>query len=251
MEKMALSWVKEMNLIAIPMITTTSANIQWESDIDPVSWTFEYMPTSLLNGLAESSKTTTSYLKNYSLANLEPGTEYTIRIQANCGSGNLGAVRSYTFHTSSDPIQLPFNEYFDNAMRPQLPTGWKGMGNVGTNYSYDVTYPYRVRLVDSHYYTEESILISPEFEKALSSVRLSFDALITYSNKNQIIHIGTMSDPADESSFTAVFTFDLFEILESHNHKRIVTYLNNFTTDKHIAIKLENNSTAYFNYLFY
>lgn len=232
-------------------ITTTSATIEWQSDTDPISWTIEYMPMSLIRRVENDARSATSYLKNFQLTNLEPETEYYVRIQANCGSGNMGNTQVFSFKTASEPLKLPFHENFDSANRPQLPTGWKGIGYVHTYSSYNVSWPNSVRFYASRYYNNgKSILISPKFENELNSVRVSFDALITSAYENQTIHIGTMSDPSDESSFTAVSTFDLSDILEVRRFERIVTFFTNLTTDRYIAIKLEHNPIYYSNNLY-
>ena len=233
------------NLTAIDK-TLTSATIEWQSDFNPVSWTIEYMPTSMLRGVADEVNRVTSYLKSYQLTNLEPGTEYYVSIQANCGSGDLGMTRSFSFTTKQGPQNLPIEENFDSANRPNLPSGWNSIGNVQTISSYYISYPNCIRFLGYKYNNNENILVSPEIVDPLHSVKVSFSAYITNSNPNQIISIGTMSDPNDANSFTAASSFDITDYMETYQRKQVVAFLKNITTDKYVAVKYENNSSNYY-----
>jgi hypothetical protein len=69
--------------ITISEITTTSALVEWTSEPGLISWVLEYGEPGFDPG---EGTTKTSYLKNYRLTRLEPGTTNYLYIKGNCGS---------------------------------------------------------------------------------------------------------------------------------------------------------------------
>jgi hypothetical protein len=248
--------------LSVSEITANSAQIQWNADIDPISWTIEYGEGINQPPLPDDQITTTiSYLKDFLLTQLEAGTDYSVRIKANCGSGEDGDWEYYTFRTESDPINLPIEEDFDNVTTPNLPSNWfqTGINNysVNTNNWTSLSYPNASVLTASP--NSEAILVSPEINQSLSSgLRINFKTYSYHSNAYYssyfapVIIVGTMSDPNDPETFTPVQTIDLYRNTSQREWFEITVFLSDYYgNDKHIAFKGMDMNNYYFNPQFY
>ena len=191
-------------------ITTSSAELSWTVGGTESLWNIEYG----LAGYTQGSGTTVSASTNpYTLNGLTSATTYDIYIQADCGAGETSSwVGPLSFTTLCEAFDVPYTENFDStstgtSSNPTVPNCWSFIDS-GSGYGYvSSTDANSFYIYNSSDGTGDYILVSPE-TNALSSGtnRVTFD--VDGSMSQQLI-VGTLSDPADASTFTAIETITL------------------------------------------
>ena len=200
----------QVSSITVSNISTSSAELSWTEGGTESLWNIEYG----LAGYTQGSGTTLSASTNpYTLNGLTSGTIYDIYIQADCGAGDTSSwVGPLSFTTLCETFNVPYTENFDStstgtSTNPTVPNCWSFIDG-GSGYGYvsstaaNSFYLYNVSDMSGDY-----ILVSPE-TNALSSGtnRVSFDV---DGSMSQDLIVGTLSDPADSSTFTAIETITL------------------------------------------
>ncbi len=194
------------------IVTATDSNsvtLEWVAGNTESAWQIEYKQSSDTVWTSEGTVTASPY----TIYNLVPDAEYTIRMRSDCGfeTSNYKMLSATTPCTSI--TTLPYTENFDAA------TG-SGAGNFiscwyrGTNYTtaYPYTYssqansaPYSLYFYASS--TAYSYAATPRIgnDIEMNNLQVSFNARKT--SANYFIEVGVMTDPTDISTFETLGRF--------------------------------------------
>ena len=224
--------------------TSETITVDWAPGYNESSWNLEYS-TDGTNWISEGSVTAP-----YTLTGLTSDTPYSIRIQSDCGGGDVSDWKILNTRTECSSVTIPYFENFDDAPA-------SGSGNMvscwtrNTNYT-STAYPYTSNgqhhsgnysvyfYGTSSYY---SYLASPRFDDQVSmnDLQIQFWAYKTTASYN--IEVGIMSDPEDYNTFvsvgqvspSAVSTWEMFEVRTD-----------NYTGDGHyVAFRIPAAITSY------
>src|SRR5690554_1690902 len=87
--------------VVVSNITTTSADVAWTNNNASTTWNIEYGPV----GFTPGSGTTVNGVTNpYTITGLSDTTSYEVRVQSDCGSGDLSSWVNQQFTTEPNPI---------------------------------------------------------------------------------------------------------------------------------------------------
>ncbi|MCK4956779.1 MAG: choice-of-anchor D domain-containing protein, partial [Candidatus Cloacimonetes bacterium] len=110
-------------------------------------------------------------------------------------------------------VSLPYSEDFDEVTVPALPTDWSKFKDVSSSYAVIKTRasnaysePNCAYISNYNHTTGNMLLISPPTATSIDSTRVKFMAK---GAVGQNLIVGTMTDPTDASTFTAVETVPL------------------------------------------
>ncbi len=189
--------------------TTTGASFTW----DPVgnATQFEIFFTTVDNPDPTSSTSGTTVSNNaaYTATTLLPGVNYKAYVRNNCGT-EFSNWAGPTYFTTLCVATTDFSENFDTTDLNLTPTCWSSLMQTTATYygngvsEYESFSPERsYQLYVDGDTAANAFLISPSVNNiAAATHRLRFKAL-GYSGS---IHVGTMTDPTDASTFTDVQT---------------------------------------------
>ncbi len=239
--------------------TPHSLTIQWGVNGGESEWKIQYKPVADSIWLENEVS-----VNPYTLTNLQPNTDYEIRVIAICGSDDYSIPsQELVASTDCEPLDsLPYAVNFDNYLHTNtpftgpsnVPTCWHALNN-GTSYS---NYPYVVydNLDDPHalsgryslhfwvgtsgtYSTQYAVL--PEVDPTVASIsglELSFDVRaysVYYSVPTFTCLIGVMSDYFDESTFETVDSL----VIRTNDYEHYRIFFNNYTGNgRFLAIKV-------------
>ena len=188
----------------------------------------------------------------YQLSNLIGGTTYYVTITPYNSFGTATGCTESNF-TTCDELG-DFSENFDGLTATGLiPDCWSrvlsdgvstyaSVGTSGTNFSA----PYSISLYNSSSPSTSNIMLVTPYINNLSAGtnRLRFMARNQYSDTQDII-VGTMSNPADASTFTPLQTVDINDTFAQY----IVDFTGYAGTNKYIALKRLSTSTYTYVYI--
>ena len=214
----ATSCLSPTNLVA-SNITATSATLTWNGTATDYTL-YEY---ANLDSAAYMYTTTTADLNT-----LEPNTVYTFGVTSSCGNEE-SAMTIVTFRTGCAALAtLPYTMGFEAsdlvATTPNadaLPFCWSRYASGTGNYTYfpysysSSTYAHSGSRLLYFYdgtgatYPDTMVAILPEVDVAtypMNSNRLTFWGRVSTGSNTKNVQIGTMTDPADMSTFAPVET---------------------------------------------
>ena len=168
----------------------------------------------------------------YTLTGLNPGTEYTVKVRANCGSEQSAWSNGLTFTTLCEAfVALPYSYGFENAGNLDCWEVIATSSGTGIGTAYDA--PEGSKVFRFHYSEQNAFLASPVF----SGTELGLDVAFQYMNASttsiytEQFQVGYTTD---EGAAPADFTYG--DTIHGENHW--VTYENTFPANtKRIAIK--------------
>ncbi len=224
--------------------TNETITVDWAPGYNESSWNLEYS-TDGTNWTSEGSVSAP-----YTLTGLTSDTPYSIRIQSDCGGGEVSDWTILNTRTECSSVTIPYFENFDDAPA-------SGSGNMvtcwtrNTNYT-STAYPYTSNgqhhsgNYSVYFYgtsTYYSYLASPRFDDQVSmnDLQIQFWAYKTTDSYN--IEVGIMSNPDDYNTFvsvgqvspTATSSWEMFEVNTS-----------NYTGDGHyVAFRIPAAITSY------
>ncbi len=207
--------------------TSNSVTLHWSDPTNTVATYNVYNITNTDTILVASNIADTLYVVN----NLVSNTPYVFGIEANCGTGDASTMARVSVRTQCDAIStLPYTMDFEaqnlqgttNALA--FPWCWTRINNLSTGYYID--YPYvsqyssgynSTNALQFYYYSYGSdtantimgfVLPALDIETyPMNGNRISFWAKGESWNSNTYsLQVGTMSNPADMSTFTPVET---------------------------------------------
>ncbi|WP_296382881.1 fibronectin type III domain-containing protein [Winogradskyella sp.] len=255
--------------LTIGTVYDNSVEILWTESGEENEWEIEYEQVGVFNSDITVPLTT----NNFVLENLLEGTEYSIKVRAKCDEDSLYSdwTEEITFFTGCLPVEANYFESFEfeNAISPcwtkiveteNTITNIYAVEQFGVNYNgvdrsvYPVTGNQFIRFANNFDNSTDSsdnlILVSRELldidnEKRIRIHLISRQGTTSLLYNRSNLHIGTMSDPNDSSTFNLVQTITPDEMNEFKSYERGVVdwkehtiYFNNYSgNDSYIAIK--------------
>ena len=215
----------------IAAATSESLTLSW-SDHANASATYNvYSITDTDTTLLQSGVSDTFYVAD----DLDVNTAYTFGVMADCGGGDLAAMVTVSGRTECGIIaSLPYTMGFEaeelqgttNALL--FPWCWTRINtltsgtytyfpyayNYGTSYGSPINGSRNLYFYASTYgtYADTTGFVMPELDVTtypMNGNRLSFWAKVSSATTPYNVIVGTMSDPADRSTFTAVDTVNV------------------------------------------
>lgn len=244
--------------------TSNSVTLHWSDPTNTVATYNVYNITNTDTILVASNISDTLYVVN----NLESNTPYVFGIEANCGTGDVSTMARVSVRTQCDAIStLPYTMDFEaqnlqgttNALA--FPWCWTRINNLSTGYYID--YPYvsqyssgynSTNALQFYYYSYGSDTVNTVMGFVLPALdietypmngnRISFWAKGESWNSNTYsLQVGTMSNPADMSTFTPVETVT---VDATEYTKYTVSLANANSTNAYVAVMaFSPNGTMY------
>ncbi|MFA5574912.1 MAG: fibronectin type III domain-containing protein [Brumimicrobium sp.] len=224
--------------VVVSNITTTSADVAWTNNNASTTWNIEYGPV----GFTPGSGTTVNGVTNpYTITGLSDTTSYEVRVQSDCGSGDLSYWANQQFTTEPNPIPaLGFCEDF-NVGSPTVDL-WTILdnnndGEVWNLWNYTTDPDNKFMGFDTYWNTNDDYLISPAITltgvEALNFAYRVYDSYTVYPTEFQVLLSTTGKNPAD-------FTDTLMDLAAYSNEVFLDTSidLSSYTGDVYIAFNI-------------
>ena len=239
--------------------SSNSAVITWNAGNEETHWNVQYKARSVTEWSPIISLENTP---TCTLSGLSPGTSYQVRVQADCGSGDVSSWVSSSFVTLCGVFNVPFEHDFDHdtpGTTAGLPLCWTLINDsessafqnypriledeTGQMHSYSSS-NYMLFYSLGNYTALNQIAVLPEMDAEISTLVLSFYAKLETDQTNQKLAIGVMTDPEDASTFVK---YKDVKIASSTYAQYVVDFENYSGSGQNIAIKCERGaSTRYF-----
>ena len=239
-------------------VTATTATITWTAgEAGQDAWNLQYKKSS------DSEWQTVAVTTNsYNLTNLSPVTTYNVRVQADCGEGDLSQWTSNTnFTTECAALTLPYTCDFEGAVETSghfasypVPKCWDRIEMQYGNYSPYTYYPYVYNYSsDAHsgtkslrmYRTPNSAnetIILPAIDEAYEMNNLQIRFWAKAGSSNNTLSVGIM----EGDSFVPVSTAEGV----STTYAEYTVLLSDYTGDgRNIAIKCGTSSSYLYYYI--
>ena len=227
--------------LAVNDITSNSAILVWNNS-EATQWQVAYSANSSFKNATEEIVSDTTY----TMTGLQPTTTYYAKVRAYCGGEDFGAWSTVTnFLTECVALtDYPYTENFDSytATAGFLPVCWDRI-NTGTNYKdYPYVYAYYSHSTSNclHFLTygsSSSTNISDQYAILPQMENLAGKMITLFAkgaNAQSTFKIGTMTDPADVTTFTAIATQEL-----TTSYQEFFYDVPANATDSYIAIQME------------
>lgn len=186
-------------------ITVNSALLNWVSTDALFNIEYATAGTPLGEGTLASGLTENSY----PLASLDSQTDYRFYVQTDCGAGGLSPwAGPFLFRTACEAFG-DFQENFETDINISAPECWSTIVTTFSQYPYIRIYSYNdyVEMYNSEDASATLLLVTPNLtDLPAGTHRIKFKAR-SYSTTSLIV--GTMSDPANASTFVPVSTINL------------------------------------------
>src|SRR5690554_5224318 len=219
-------------------VSTTSATISWTNNNTSTTFNLEYGP----EGFTPGSGTMLNGVTNpYTITGLSDTTSYEVRVQSDCGSGDLSSWANQQFTTEPYPIPaLDFCEDF-NVGSPTMDL-WTILdnnndGEVWLDNSFTNDPNNGFMTFDTYWNTNDDYLISPAITltgvEALNFAYRVFDSYTVYPTEFKVMLSTTGKEPAD-------FTVTLMDLAAYSNEVFMDTSLDltSYTGDVYIAFHI-------------
>ena len=156
--------------VSVSSISDNSADVSWIPGGNETAWNLEYKANTEATWTVVPVTTT-----SYTLTNLSPSTNYNVRVQADCGGGDVSDYRETSFVTACGVIStFPYDEGFENGGLGC----WVNESVVGDNPWTYYSYSGNTGTASVHMsYTDNTMsrLVSPIFDlTGLTSPKVSF-----------------------------------------------------------------------------
>ncbi|NRR92669.1 fibronectin type III domain-containing protein [Winogradskyella undariae] len=233
----------EPETIQLTTITDTTIDLQWSNTNGVTDWEIEY---GLLNFELGTGTTLIGSGESTTINNLYPDSAYDIYIRSNCGSGSYSDwFKLQDIHTICGPFSGAYIQEFDDS---EFANCWSRLPVVdpevyNTNII-DVSTQYPLgdsgRNIKFYNYEQNDglYLISPEFSDLNNgNKRIKFWLHTRYNNANMVV--GTMTDPADPSTFTAKETIDYTDMTYRDWKQFTVNFDDYSGSDNYIAFNMQ------------
>lgn len=257
--------------LSLATATTNTASLTWDSNNPNTAGRFEYLVDSM-NSFPTGPDAMTAPTGTFPVGNssatvpvaqmgqitgLTPATRYDVYVREVCTvtdrSPWTGAI---SFVTLCDPI-ASFSENFDSVATPNLPICWSSFNTVLatgtspevlTSTAADNSLPNGVAMdsnsADGSTVTADQLLITPQLSNLSAGthrLRFFLDASVTTSS----VQVGTITDPLDPTTFTAISTIPATTTFTEH----IINFDTYTGADTYIAFKHIFTTTFDFIYL--
>lgn len=235
--------------LAATNITSNSADITWNTHSSGISWKVQYKKAIETVWSAEEIV----YLGEYSLENLDPQTDYNVRVKSICDTNESG-WRVICFTTYCEAVTtFPYTENFDTYgtgsgifptcwFRPVLYTSIPYPSIVSGN---AMSLPGSLRLQSSSA-SQPTYAITQQLGADINTLMVTFQLWAESLTNSGTIHVGVMSDPSDPSTFELVQMItpitQNYQEYEVRFSNTTLTGIGNFIAFRHVT----NSSYYYF-----
>lgn len=219
---------------------TTSATIGWEAVA--ANYYQVVVGDTTVTDPSTLTPTAPTEMLSVTINGLSEGKTYKYWVRSKCTNQDGNWQGPKTFTTSCSPI-VSFNETFDTAAAPNLPTCWGKIirGTTVSDFSYIETISFS-KDVQMHTHTsnasDDVILVSPN----LSTLKLGTYRLRFYAKRNSemsSLQVGTLSTNTNAAVFNLVQNITLTEDMQ-----QFTVEFNNYTgNDTFIGIRMNNFSS--------
>ena len=222
-------------------ITAESAQLNWVSNGTLFNVEYDFA------GFAQGSGTTVNGVTANStvLSDLDPQADYAYYIQTDCGNGSTSPwTGPFTFRTGCESFG-EFTEDFTTEVNMPAPECWYTLKSTADQYANVIVYNYNdyVQMYNSNDAAAALYLITPGLtDISLNTYRIKFKAYSFTAGVSVVV--GTMSDPSNASTFTAVQTIPMTNAFANYS----VSFINS-TTDSHVAFKFVGTGTYQYLYI--
>lgn len=188
--------------IAVSHVSHTEATVSWTPGNTETAWE-----------VTTDSMTTVVSSPSFTFASLSPGTAYRkdFAVRAVCGAGDTSAVRNTTllFNTDCYDATLPHACDFERFNPNTAPPCWTLSGNVtvasGASSAYEGTNHLSMNGTGGAVYAISPRLAVPANKVLLTFYEREYAQYSTWAKFGRCI-VGTITDPADISTFTPIDT---------------------------------------------
>ncbi len=238
--------------LMITSITDSNAIAAWSDSIG-TKWDLFWGPSGFQQG-APSSFTMTTGTNLDTLGGLLPNTLYDYYVRTNCIDSANGVsllTGPFTFKTDCSPFMAPYADDFDSSPKDTVPFCWRTTnGAAQTSFGVPQSYPNHISFYPRFPATaaDTNLFISPNFgDFTAGDKRIQFYAHSNFTQLNDELVIGSMTNPLDLLSFTPIDTVHLTTTYSLYIVNLDVASGYN-GTDQYIAFSLGNsgvNRTIY------
>lgn len=226
-----------------------TATLTWAAGDGETNWNVQYKTTAAADWSAsipvENTPTCT-------LSNLLPMTTYQVRVQADCGGGDVSGWLPGGFTTPCGPVNVPYVHDFDSdatGSSAGLPQCWNKINDavdpdfadypyvMGSNAHSGSNCLFFMRLYNSTALNQIAVL--PEMDADVRTLQLSFYAKLG-SGTNEPLSVGVMTDPEDASTFVKI---EDVTIVSSEYAEYTVSFDAYEVAGRFIALKCERASS--------
>lgn len=229
--------------LSVTSIGTDSADLGWTENASATQWDVELIE---MEEAFTGTPTNSGVANPHNATSLLPGTEYKFKVRAHCSDGTFSYwSEPFSFTTLCAPFG-DFSEFFDTTPTGEVPMCWSNIVNSTSDFaSADIigygsfSAPNNVELYNSDDQSAELLLITPELiDLPSQDHQIRFYADGGFSPTDITLEVGTLTDPADASTFTVIETIPLVDGYEEH----IVQFVDP-TTDGYVAFRATYAST--------
>lgn len=226
---------KKTESLSVSNIMATSADLGWAEIGTATSWEIEYGPAGFVQGTGTMVNDTDGVVGE-NISGLIPDSAYGFYVRADCGGGDLSYWSGpFGFNTICASLGN-FTENFDSYSDGDFPYCWTQLSTVPSVYGEAEIFGFfafsgsnALAIYGSS--STKILVIPPIFPNVpLGTHQMRFQARL---NANVTLEVGTMSDPADHTTFSTVRTItnngDTY-------HEYIVPFVGP-TTDTYIAFR--------------
>ncbi|MDO8898149.1 MAG: T9SS type A sorting domain-containing protein, partial [Bacteroidales bacterium] len=179
--------------------------------------------------------------QTYNIDGLNSGANYELYIRSNCQGFYSDWSTPLFFSTIPYPIQLPYFENFENSILPNIPPGYKNIGELwfGAKTYNDLGVSNSNSLFLIHgQYESKSILILPYIDFDIKDLMMYFTYFNPYTNYH--LEVGVIGDINNPASFLSYENISL--VFGTHQEVN-VDFSDYEGEDGNIAIRIEAGST--------
>ena len=229
--------------LTVGNITATSADLGWTEEGSATIWDIEYGPSGFSQG---AGTTVTGITTNpYNLTGLTANTAYDFYVRADCAAGGgIGLsnwVGPFTFTTSCIPFTAPYTQNFDGTTEPVLDQCWNvintqgGSAFIGTEGFRNNSAPNSLEINNAGFTSGDFIAVSPQFTDLDNTKQVRFQVYDETDGSDLLV--GTMSDPADETTFTLFTTITAADMDNDLWEEFTVNFSSYAGSDQYIAFR--------------
>ena len=232
----------------VETVTDNSAEVIWTPGLNESSWQLEYKMASDTEWTSYGTVTGDNVVVNGLAAN----SDYTIRMQSDCGSNWVEA----SFRTECGAITLlPYAEDFETGVVSINGTNyiscWDRYASIPANNVYlnnSTTYAHSgSKYLDFAYTTNcFNIAITPEIDAYYDMSTLMVDFYACRTGSSGTLEVGIMEDPTDPSTFDPIDTINLADA-NSYSYRNFTVGFNGYTgSGHHVAFRVNNATNCGF-----
>ena len=197
--------------LQVDTATENEITIKWVPGQNEMQWDVQYGPQGFTQGTLVQGLTDSTF----TAANLQASSTFDFYVRADCQNDDLSAwTGPLTVNTLCGPMTAPILQNFDNTATASLPNCWSaimsGYSIVQVQENSYTSAPNSLMIYNDASLQDTVFFVTPAITNALNTLMISFQSM-SY-NWGNILTLGTMSDPTDPTTFTAVY--DLIQIPE-------------------------------------